>query len=201
MQFFITVDKKCRPWRHANHSVTPSLRHPSTYSGKGFTLYEMLIYLALFMMLSVLIVGLVMQLLTAGMRTARTREVVSAVSGVYDALFYEARFANEVYEPTSVFGDDASQVSLKTSLGVPAGEPFSFVDFYLDNGRVFMKREAAAPKALSSERVLVDRFKIIRRNPLTTSESLQIAVGARHRFARDDQEQFSATSSITLRRY
>ena len=171
-------------------------------ANRGFTLYEMLIYLALFLMLSVLIVGLVMQLLTGGLRAARAREVVSAVSTAYDALFYEARFAQAVYAPTSIFGSDASQVSLRTALGVPAGEPFSFVDFYLDNGRIFIKSEAAAPKALTSERVLVDRFKIIRRNPLTTSESLQIAIAAHHRFSRvAGDENFSATSTIALRRY
>lgn len=169
---------------------------------KGFTLHEVLVYLALFLLLSVLVVALVIQMVTAGLKAARAREVVAAVSSVYDALFYEARFAQGVYTPTSLLSNDASQVSLRTLLNEPAGEPFTFVDFYLDNGRVFEKRESASPRALTSERVTIDRFRVTRRNPTSTSESLQVAIAAHHRFSRaSEADLFAATSSITLRRY
>ncbi len=168
----------------------------------GFTLYEILIYLSLFLMLSVLIVGLVVQLLTGGYKSARSREVVSSVAVALDAMLYEGKFARSVYAPTSVFNSGASQLSLRTAVNPPAGESETFVDFYLDNGKIFMKREGESAKALTGERVLVDRFYVARLNPVSTSESLRVAIAAHHRFSRGlENDAFAATTTVTLRRY
>lgn len=169
---------------------------------KGFTLYEILIYLALFLMLSVLIVGLVVQLLTGGYKSARSREVVSSVAVALDTMLYEGKFASAVYAPTSIFNSNMSQLSLQTTINPPAGEDIAFVDFYIDNGRLFIKRESENAKALTSDRVTVDGFRIVRLNPVTTSESLRVGLSAHHRFSRgSENDLFAATTTVTLRRY
>jgi len=169
---------------------------------KGFTLYEMLIYIALFLMLSVLVTGLVIQLLQTGFRMSRSREVLTGVGTVYQALFEEARFARSVYAPTSIFSSNSGQLSFETAVSPPAGETTTYSDFYVDNGRIFLKKESQQPQALTSERVRVTKFRIMWLNPVSTSESLRIAIAAEHRFAPGNEDSsFSATSSITLRRY
>lgn len=169
---------------------------------RGFTLYEILIYLALFLVLSVLIVGLVVQLLTGGLKNARMREVVSAVTVAFDALLQEGKYAQAVYAPTSVFGSNASQVSLETTLNPPVGEESGFVDFYLDNGRFFVKKESQPAHVLTSDRVAIDYFRVARLNPVLNSESLRIALKAHHRFSRaGEDDSFAATTTVTLRRY
>lgn len=174
----------------------------TTSSERGFTLYEVLIYLALFLVLSVLIVGLVVQMLSGGFKQARTREVVSSVNSAFTILLNEGKFSQEVYEPTSVFNSNASQISLRTQNFAPAGESFAFVDFYLDNGRLFIKRESEGTAALTSDRVHIDRFWVARMNPVTTSDSLRIGISAHHRFSRSvDEDVFAATTTVTLRRY
>ena len=174
----------------------------SNVSQRGFTLYEILIYLTLFLVLSVLIVGLVVQLLAGGFRAARSREVVSSVTVAFDALIRETKFAQRVYGPTSVFASNASQLSLQSAQSPPAGEAVTFVDFYLDTGRIFMKRESENPLALTGERVFVDRFRVTRLNPVPASDALRIGIEAHHRLARQSQDEtFAATTTITLRGY
>lgn len=153
-------------------------------------------------MLSVLVVGLVLQLLSGGFRSARSREVVSSITTALGAMRYEATFAKAVYAPTSVFGSAASQLSLRTGANPPAGEQVTFVDFYVDNGRLFMKREAENARALTNERVSVDWFRVVRLNPVPASESLRIGLKAHHLFSRGlEDDSFAATTTITLRRY
>ena len=172
--------------------------HPA----KGFTLYEMLMYIALFLLLSVLVTGLVIQLLQTGFRMGRSREVLTSVGTAYQAIFEEARFAQSVYDPTSAFSSDSGQVSFETAADPPSGETATYGDFYMDNGRIFLKKESRQPQALTSERVRGTTFLITRLNPIATSESLRISIAAEHRFAPGGEDSsFSATSSITLRRY
>src|SRR3989338_8294446 len=129
---------------------------------KGFTLYEMLIYIALFLMLSVLVTGLVIQLLQTGFRMSRSREILVGVGMVYQAVFEEARFARSVYTPTSIFSSDEGQLSFETAVNPPTGEATTYRDFYVDNGRIFLKKESQQPQPLTSQRLRVTKFRITR---------------------------------------
>lgn len=168
---------------------------------RGFTLYEILIYLAIFSVLSVLVVGLVVQVLTSGLRSARAREVVSSVTVAFDTLMHEAKSAREIYISTSNFGAANSQLSLETPLDPPSGEAFTFVDFYVDNGRLFMKRESESERALTGERIMVDHFRVMRLSPVPAAESVRIGISAHHRASRgDEDDSFAATTTVALRR-
>lgn len=176
--------------------------HGPRFGDQGFTLYEVVIYIGLFLILSVLTVGLVFEILKTGYRVSRSREVVSSVNTVFGRLFETGRFARGIYTPASVLGSDTSQISFETALTPPASDPTTYVDFYIDNGRLFIKREGQGSQALTSERVRVTRFRVTRLNPVITSDSLRIAIRAEHRFSPSNEDSsFAATSTVTLRRY
>lgn len=181
--------------------ATAAAKKP-TSAERGFTLYEVLLYIALSTATSVLIVGLVMQLLQSGYRARRSREVFASVANAFQAIIETARFARSVYTPTSVFSSDTGQLSLESAVQPPPGETSTYVDFYLDNGRLFMKRESHSSQALTSEQVLITRFRVMRLNPVLASESLRVAIAGLHRFGRAREDTgFAATSTVTLRRY
>ncbi|KKW29233.1 MAG: hypothetical protein UY71_C0001G0043 [Parcubacteria group bacterium GW2011_GWB1_52_7] len=82
--------------------------------------------------------------------------------GVERADREETQGAASIYTPTSVLGVTTGQLSLETPLNPTAGETRSYVDFYADNERLYMKREGLAAIALTSESARVTQFNVQR---------------------------------------
>lgn len=129
---------------------------------KGYTLIEMLIYIALLGIIMVVIVGVFFTISRTNSRIVATIEINSNAYSAMERMIYEITNADNIYLPTSNFsnynynGAKAKQFSLVTKQAVSINERIAYIDFYLENNTIFMKQDGASPIALTSDNVLVD---------------------------------------------
>ncbi|MFH0923635.1 MAG: type II secretion system protein [Candidatus Falkowbacteria bacterium] len=133
-------------------------------SKKGYTLVEMLLYVALLGIITVVIVGVFFVISRTNSRIVTLIEINSNAYSAMERMVYEASNARKIYLPTSNFtnynynGTKAAQFSLATSQAVPANESIAYLDFYLENNTIFMKQEGLSPIALTSSNVSVQNL-------------------------------------------
>jgi len=133
---------------------------PLNHSAPGITTAELVVYVGLLAMISVFLVQSLLMLLVAYRRLQGERDVVSNARAAMETLARETQGAVSIYTPTSVLGVAMGQLSLETPLNPTAGETRSYVDFYADNERLYMKREGLAAIALTSESARVTQFNV-----------------------------------------
>ncbi len=132
---------------------------------KGYTLVEMLLYVALLGIITVVIVGVFFVISRTNSRIVSLIEINSNAYSAMERMVYEASNANNTYLPTSNFfnynydGAKAEQFSLVTRQAVSANESEAYMDFYLENNTIFMKQDGADPVALTSSNVQVENLK------------------------------------------
>ncbi len=106
----------------------------------------------------------------------------------------EVRAASGIYNPTSVFGANPSQLSLETTNNLPEDELTTFVDFYVDDERLFIKREGSAPELVMGGQFRVPRFIVTNLNQTGTTSALRIELTV----AYDSPEAESRYGSSTI---
>ncbi|MBI4134543.1 MAG: hypothetical protein HY471_00335 [Candidatus Sungbacteria bacterium] len=150
-------------WKKENHGgrglVSCLL---SLVARRGFTLVEIIVYIGVFALVSVFLIRTLLVVHAAYRKLQSERDVASAARSAMTALSREIREAKSVYTPTSILNDPHGQVSLETSVAPVSAEAKNFADFYLDNGRLYVKREGAASFPLTSEAVEVQEFNVAR---------------------------------------
>lgn len=168
----------------------------------GFTLIEMLVYTGI---VGVVGASLTIFLVTSMRAFDKSQALQNVFNNVNDSLKVitdEAKYSTSIYTPTSVLDSDSGQLSLETSMNTPAGENITFIDYYLDNGRVYEKREGSSTMPLTSERVFVDRLRFERKTTAASRDSVTVIIEAHINTtstAGDEQGRITLTSSASLR--
>lgn len=107
----------------------------------GFTLVEAVIYVGLlFIIVSVTTIFLLTIFRADLAARAEQRAVGNAVFAL-QAIERETRHAEELYDATSTFGSDTSQLSLRTPREAPSDHIVAYTDIYLDNGVLYLRRD------------------------------------------------------------
>jgi len=134
---------------------------PFSFSGstRGITLIETILYVALLGMVAVFISNFLIQVVNTYHRARAEREVISNGRLILETVGGEIASAIGVYAPTSRFNNDAGQLSLMTSIGAQAEHQTAFVDFWVDNGALRMRREGGAEISLSAATVRVTKLR------------------------------------------
>lgn len=172
----------------------------SAKANKGFTLPEVLIYSALLAIVSLVIIVFINQLLGVNETARRARESTDNARRVIDTIAQEIRHAESVYTPTSTFGSSPGQLSLETLRDVPADEESTYVDFYVDNEQLFIKRESQATQLLTSEKVRVTNLTFTNLTGATTWPAIRISVTVEYRDPiGGPKNQVTMTSTAVLR--
>lgn len=128
----------------------------------GYTLIEMLLYTALVGILSVVIIEVVMIISKTNSKITAMTEANYNASDILERIAYEARNSEYVYLPASNFRNynfnsaKGDQLSLATAQNILAGENIGYVDFYVENNAVFLKKDGSVPVALNSPGISVD---------------------------------------------
>jgi type II secretory pathway pseudopilin PulG len=132
---------------------------------KGYTLIEMLIYVSLLGVITIVIVGIFSMITRTNSRVVSLIEINSNAYSTMERIAYEVSNAENVYFPTSNFANynfdaaKAMQFSLVTKQAIAVSESDAYVDFYLENNTIFMKQEGTVdPIALTSENVSVQNL-------------------------------------------
>lgn len=121
----------------------------------GFTLIEMVIYIAIMTIIVAALVIFVSDSLKANNKSLMLRESLDNAHRALEVITREIKHADEIYTPTSLFGTSPGQLSLKTTKSLPEGEQDSYLDFYVEDGIVYIKKEGETPEALTSDSVEV----------------------------------------------
>lgn len=164
----------------------------------SFTLVEILIYVSILVIVSTGLLTSLLKLVEFYNISRFERDVLANAHLGLDAIVLEIRQASSVYLPTS----QSSQISLETFLNPPIGETKTYVDFYLDNGRLCLKREGQDPQPLTSERVEITDLDFEYLSSSTNPSSVKISIKVRYRSNKPEyQRELTLNSTGTLRSY
>ena len=140
----------------------------------GLTLIETLIYV----FLAVLVVGTIatatVWTLKAGAKTKSTVEVLANAQQAMETLIFEIRKAQSVYTPTSIFLSAPGQLSLEQSSALLPGETETFIDFFVCEQALCLKRESGNPIRLTNNRVKVSSLSFTRLSNSENNPSIRI---------------------------
>lgn len=168
--------------------------------GIGFTLIELLIYVSV-LVLIVLAAGSIFLSASKSSRKAKAaRETIDNTRRAIEVMTHEIREAKSIYTPTSVLSSSNGQLSLETTKYCPEGEISTYIDFYLCEQRLCLKKESQNPIAITSDRVKIENLEFYQ---IATS-SIQISLKVNYKSLStrpEDQFSINTTSTVSLRVY
>jgi len=166
---------------------------------KGFTLIEMVVYAALLVLIVGAISVLLFGTLKSHAKTRVTRDVMHNITLAVDAVFLEVKEAEDIYDSTT----STDQLSLVTTKNIPTGETVTYVDFFICDTRLCIKRENQSPIALTSESVEIRSLefkKVV--TGLIPSIQMTLLIGSNNPNNRPELEaEIETISVVSFRTY
>ena len=147
---------------------------------RGATLVEVVVYFALLVLIVSILTLLGVQTIRANTYAIVTQEEIANARAAVDAMIQEVYYARSVYAPTSVFGASPGQLSLETTRNVPTGDTTTYVDFYVDGGRLYRKRSGQAAEILTAERVAIKGLTFTLLNTSASAPSVRVSLTVAH---------------------
>lgn len=126
----------------------------------GFSLIEIIIYTALIALVSIFVINSLIRVVDAYNHARAEGEVITNARGILDTVTETIAFSQEAYVPTSRFNVDLGQLSLISPAATTTGHTTSYIDFYIDGGRLWRRQEGQMAEALSAASVMVSRFRL-----------------------------------------
>ncbi len=163
----------------------------------------MLLYVGILTIIILLTVYFVSWGIKMNAKSKASQEVLENAKLAMEKIIFEIRGAEEIYTPTSVFDAHPGQLSLKTQQSLPEGENAAYTDFYLENEKIYLKREGQNPQALTSERVKVTNLVFRHLNSAFSTSSIQVELKIEYKTSSEKPEwqaQTSLISTATLRK-
>ncbi len=139
----------------------------------GFTLLEMLVYLAILVIIIGVIIAFCISAIRAVSKIKANAEILDNSRRAIEIMSYEIKKAKSLYTPASVFDVNPGQLSLEQSASPAAEESETFVDFFLCGDRLCLKREGESALAITSDKVKLTN--LIFRQLLNSVPSVQIS--------------------------
>ncbi len=167
---------------------------------KGFTIVELLVYIAIFAILMTTITLFAISFVKSTTKSRIKKEVSMGTYSAMKAIVYELKRANSVYTPTSILNSHPGQLSLETSQELPDKEQITYVDFYLDSdNKLYVKRENQDPQLLISENLKVTNLEF--EHLADSSEAVRIDLTLEYdTFASEYQYSYNLSSSGSIRK-
>lgn len=171
---------------------------------EGFTLIEMLAYVTILSIIVLAISGFFLWVVRSNSKARAIWEVSDNARRVMETLSLEIKEAEGIYAPTSLFSTSSGQLSLETKKYLPDGETETYVDFFLCEKRLCLKKEGQSPVAITSESVEVNNLGFYPLAATSTSPSIRINLEIDYKRPAENPEylaSFSATSAVSIRSY
>jgi len=169
----------------------------------GFTLIEMLIYVAIVTLIVSAIVFFGVWAIQVGAKTKANTETLGNARRAMDIMTYEIRRAASVYTPTSNFDIDPGQISLEQASSTGSNENFNFIDFFICGQALCLKREDASAIALTNNSVRVTSLIFNQRlNAMgTPSIRISLTVASASSTRPENTSIINLTTAANLRSY
>ncbi len=166
-----------------------------TNSKKGFTLTEVLVYILILSLIFLAISSFFVWVTRINNKLRATREVLTNLQRVMGYMRKEIIAAESIYTPTTT----QEQLSLETKRYLPEGEDTTFIDFYLCEKHLCLKKESEEPFVLTSDKVEVNNLSFTQIG--TSPPSLQINLEISSKTYPHYPSTVNITSSVSLRSY
>lgn len=169
----------------------------------GFTLIELVIYVALLFVL-LFAAGLFIFSLFQANASNRAQEVLlQSGSQAVQRMVREVHAASAIYTPTSVFSSTPGQLSVTTTNSPPAGETITYKDFFIsDERRLCMHLESQDTQCLTDPATVVTDFHLVHLTPPSGPDAVQIFLTLRYNSSDPNlQSSYSLQTSAQLRTY
>lgn len=167
---------------------------------KGFTLVEMLVYISVSSIIILATASFVLWVNRSNTKAKVLKEVLNNSRSAMETMSYEIKHAKSIYSPTSVFSTNPGQLSLETPNYAQEDEDTSYIDFFICEQKLCLKKENQDPIVLTSNKVQVKSLKF---NQVATS-SVQINLKIDY-LAPSDKPEYQAsintTSTVSIRIY
>ena len=174
----------------------------STSKQSGFTLIELTIYIALLALIGTVLTLFITQVIRRNAHAELTSRTLDNARGAMSLITQEVRQANAIYTPTSVFNSNPGQLSLVTTLNIPTGENETYVDFYVDDQRLYRKREGQSAELITSEQVVVSDLTFAHLHQSSISPAVRISITIQPAVAATaalDESTVTLTTTTALR--
>lgn len=166
----------------------------------GFTLIELLIYVSVLVLITFSASSLFLSASKSNRRAKAARETLDNTRRAIEIMTHEIREAKSIYTPTSVLSSSNGQLSLETTKYAPDGEITTYIDFYLCEGHLCLKKESQDPIALTSDNVEIESLEFFQ--VATSSVQISLKVNYESLSTRpEDQFSINTTSTASLRTY
>lgn len=164
----------------------------------GMTLIEAVIYTCLLTILVTSLTAFIARTIRRVSETRITAQTLISARASVQALEYDIRHASGIYTPTSRFDQPLGQLSLATSISLPAGETATYVDYYLDSGHLFRKREGLPPEQITAPAVYIANltFTYLHYNNLAPAVRMQLTAKPRSDAAAAVPVSLTTTTSL-----
>lgn len=167
---------------------------------KGFTLIEVIVYIAVLSIVITTVISFLLWTMQANNKSGAIREVLNNEQRILAVITEEVRSAQSIYTPTTT----STQLSLETMNNIPDGEDMTYEDFYLASSTLFLKREEQDPIQLNSDDVLIKNLNFTIVSNTSTYPSVLISFEVDYKNP-SNSPQYSAsvsvTSSVSMRNY
>lgn len=134
-------------------------------NARGFSLIEAVVYIGLIAIIVSTAIYFLTNIFSVYGKIYAQKEVAANIQSALDTIIQEIKFGKSIYTSTSVFASDSGQISIETSQNPPTGETKAYVDFYLDNGRIYMKKESQSALPLTSNQVKINKLRLTNLSP------------------------------------
>lgn len=161
----------------------------------GFTILEIIIYLAILSLITLLVGSVVIYFTNANNQSKGDREVLENARRTLEEITYEITSAKSIYTPTTT----VNQLSLETSKYLQAGETTSYVDFFICNLRICFKKDGQNPIYITDDTVQVSNLIF---NQISTNGSPSIRINLTMNYKNiinNTQPSINFTSTVSLR--
>lgn len=173
--------------------VPCSMCHVSCSMNKGFTLVEIIIYLAILSLVLLLIASVVFYFYNTNKQTTGDREALENARRVLQEITYEINGAKSIYTPTTT----SSQLSLQTERYLPAGETDGYIDFFVCGTRICLKKESQSAIFFTSDTVQVDSL-VFNQIASNFNTSIKATITLHYK---NSTQSVTVTSTASLRNY
>ncbi len=146
---------------------------------RAFSLIEALVYVGVLIIITYSLESFIFWTIDSNAKSRAMKETLDNARRSMETMVYEVREAKGVYTPTSIFDNDSGQLSLETTHNLPSGETTTYLNFYLCDKHLCLKREGANPITITTNDVSVDRL-IFSRSVASSTELVQITLALKY---------------------
>jgi type II secretory pathway pseudopilin PulG len=175
----------------------------SLQKNKGFTLIEMLAYVAIAIIVLTILSVSALWAIKVSAKIKADNNVIDNARRAMETIVFEIKKSSAIYAPTSVFNSHPGQLSLHQKTSILPNETTTYADIFLCGQSLCLKRESANPISLTNDQVQVTNLSFTRLFNSASSTSIQINIQVEtlpsDRF--ENQSSINLTTTANMRTY